>query len=556
MAAPSRPWLQQIVSATLRRWRSRWISQRARLAKRIGGAEAAGRVLRIGIETLPQDAQLWNDLAAVQIELLDVAGAEHSIRRAMDLDPQLAQAHCNLGIVLAERGDEQGALRYFEQAIRLDPSLDAVRVNRALLLSKMQMVELALDAWNGVLLRTPKNGRAHAEKAALLFRMGRFSEARVSLERARILGASEADVSLYESLIEAEAGDPEVAVRGIETLRGRFEDAEIDWNLAHVRLSSGDFERGWPLYEARLRKSSDSPRRAYRFGEWQGEPVRPGELLVMAEQGLGDEIMFASCYPDLIRRAPGCVIECDPRLETLIRRSFPGASIAGVPRGNDRTWLAAHPQLRLQVHAGSLPRFFRDRRERFPRHDGYLRPDPERVQAWRNRLEALGGKAKVGIAWNGGLAHTRRALRCVPPEQFAPLLRDPTLTFVSLQYDDQGAVAARLHELSGARISVFEESFASLDENAALTRALDVVVTVCSSVAHMSGAVGVPTWVLTPKAAEWRYQRGGDSMPWYPAVRLFRQDQGESWDEVVARVAEALADVSRKGIGTQKGETS
>ena len=533
--------LWRALAETARRWRASWTSDRARRAKRRKGAAEAARVLQLGLEALPGDAQLWNDLAVLQIELRDLASAERSVRRALQINSDLPQAHCNLGIVLAERADDEPALRCLDRALQLDPQLDVAHQNRAMLLSRMQHVEAALAAWDDILQRDPGHAHAYAVKAALLLRSGRYAEAGQHLDRAESLGSRTPAIALYRALIEAAIGDPQRAANAITALRGKMEDAELDWDLAHIYLSRGEFQKGWPLYEARLRKSFDSPRRAYGFPEWQGESLAPGALLVMAEQGLGDEIMFASCYRDVIERAPGCVIECDPRLESLFARSFPGARVVGAARGNDRLWLAEHRELRCQVHAGSLPRFFRTSAESFPRHCGYLRPDPQRVAAWRDRLAPLGGLLKVGIAWNGGLAHTRRSSRCVPLPQLAPLLRGSPHAFISLQHDDDGSEVARLSEMSGTAVHAFGAALRDLDENASLLRALDVVITVCSSVAHMSGAVGVATWVMTPRIPEWRYLRTGTTLPWYPGVRLFRQQEEGAWQPVVSSISAQLA---------------
>ena len=532
--------VRSAVASVVRRWEIRRIVEHARRVKALDGAQAAARVLSRGLESHPHDARLWNDLSALQIQQQQFAEAEYSARCALELRPDLAEAHSNLGIVRAQRGEEDSALGSFRRALQLDPALTAARENQAALLSRLQRVDDAIAAWDELLRIDPSHAMAYAGKGALLLRAGWIGEARDQLERAKALGLHAPHVTLHLALVEAAAGDAAAAERIIESLRGQSEDAEIDWNLALIRLSRGDFAAGWPLYEARLRKSFESPRRAYPFPEWSGESLASGELLVMAEQGLGDEIMFASCYPDLLERAPRCVIECDPRLAGLFARSFPGASVFGAPRDNDGRWLNGYPEVRRQIHAGSLPRLFRTGADRFPRRAGYLRPDDRRVEAWRGRLSALGETLKAGISWSGGLPHTRRELRRVPLAELAPLLRDPRYLFVSLQYDDDGSGAAQLSALSGAIVHVFPEALGNPDEMAALMRALDLVITVCSSAAHLGGSIGAPTWVVAPSVPEWRYLRTGETLPWYPSVRLFRQQRNGEWSPVIANVAAAL----------------
>ena len=527
-------------TSAFRRRSARRVLKRARRAKVRGGASAAARALMHGVESLPHSPELWNALSVAQIEEEDFMAAERSARRALELDPVSAEAHNNHGVVQVQTGQEHLALASFERALELDPRFVAALRNRAGLLSQLQRVDAAIGAWDGVLRVDSGYAVAYAGKGALMVRAGRFQEARENLERALALGSRDPSVALHLALIEAAVGDSSIAERMIAALRGQFDDAEIDWELALIHLSQGFFATGWPLYEARLRKSFESPRRGYPFPEWQGERLGPGELLVMAEQGLGDEIMFASCYADALARAPRCVVECDPRLAGLLARSFPGASVVGQARGNDGRWLKDYPGLRKQIHAGSLPRLFRSGVERFPRHSGYLRPDPQRVEVCRRRLVEPGMRLKVGLAWNGGIAHTRRELRCVPLAELARLMRGTAHQYVSLQHDDDGTDARRLAELAGTPVRVISDVLANIDEMAAALCGLDVVITVCSSVAHLSGAVGVRTWVLTPAVAEWRYLKTGTGLPWYPSVRLFRQPQPGAWCPVIESVAAEL----------------
>jgi len=546
--------LRRTIGSAARRWATRRILARARRAKARDGPQAAARVLQSGIGRFPRAGELWNNLAALQIEQADYAAAQRSARTALACAPELPQAHCNLGIAVAQRGLEAAALECFGRAIELDPGFVAARENQAALLTKLQRVEAAIAAWEAVLRMEPDHARAHAGRGVLLLRTGDLAEARACLDRALVLGLDEPEVRLHRALVEAASGDSLAAQRAMESLRGRIEDAELDWSLAVIKLSQGDFGGGWPLYEARLGRSFESPRRAYPFPEWTGEPVGPGALLVMAEQGLGDEIMFASCYSDALERAPRCVIECDPRLERLFARSFPGASVVGAARDNDRSWLTRHPELRCQVHAGSLPRWFRADAARFPRHAGYLRPDGARVAHWRGRLAGYGEGLKVGIAWKGGLVHTRRSLRCVPLPELAALLRGSGRVFVSLQHDDDGTEAAQLSKLSGATVRAYPEALVDLDEAAALTCALDVVVTACSSVVHLSGALGVATFVLTPRVAEWRYLRSGDALPWYTGARLLRQQRDGEWAPVIADASVMVQALERgRGWGAPVG---
>src|SRR5262249_46133410 len=190
-----------------------------------------------------------------------------------------------------------------------------------------------------------------------------------------------------------------------------------------------------------------------------------------------------------------------------------------------------------EVQAGSLPGVFRRSESAFPRHSGYLRADATRIAAWRQRLEELGGGVKVGLSWRGGSAKTRTRLRTIPIAQLAPLLGVEGCTFVSLQYGPCEAEIRDAVETLGVAIHHFPEVIPDYDETAALVSALDIVVTVCTSIVHLSGALDRQVWVLVPSVPEWRYCFRDETLPWYPSARLFRQAPGESWERTIAQIA-------------------
>jgi hypothetical protein len=256
---------------------------------------------------------------------------------------------------------------------------------------------------------------------------------------------------------------------------------------------------------------------------------------VYGEQGLGDELMFASCMPDLIEAAGRVVIECDPRLAPLFRRSFPRATVYGAPRTWEHEWLAGAGAIDLQVAAGSLPGRFRRRLADFPDRHSYLRADEARVRVYRERLAALGPGPKIGIAWRGGLMRTRQNVRSVPVELLGTLHVRRDLRLVSLQHGAADAELAQIASSGAGPIEHWPEVLSDPDETAALMTALDVVVTVCSSVVHLGGALGVRVVALVPSSPEWRYRRTGERMPWYPSVELLRQVRAGDWEPVLGK---------------------
>ncbi|MCZ7565281.1 MAG: hypothetical protein M5U08_17110 [Burkholderiales bacterium] len=271
---------------------------------------------------------------------------------------------------------------------------------------------------------------------------------------------------------------------------------------------------------------------------WQGEDLADRGILVQPEQGVGDEILFASCLPDLIERAGRCVIQCDARLVSLYRHSFPRATVLGSAESPADDMSRA--RLDYHVPIASLPMYLRGTRAEFPRRESYLAGSVRRVAAWRRRLAGLGEGPWVGLSWRGGTARSRGPARSVPLAMLARALHASGVRWVSLQHDCTEAELAEIRQAHGVLIHRLPEALTDLAETAALMGALDLVITIDNTVAQLAGATGRATWAMLPFVPEWRYGVSGDSMPWYPAARLFRQSAPGAWGPVLEAVARAL----------------
>jgi hypothetical protein len=313
-------------------------------------------------------------------------------------------------------------------------------------------------------------------------------------------------------------------------------------NRANLWLLLGNYERGWPEYEWRTR--IDELAAAYQrfpMPRWDGSSLAGRTLLVHAEQGLGDEIMYASCLPEVIAQARHCVIECDDKLVSIFARSFPQATVRATAAGDTSEWLKHVPQVDVQIPAGSLPLHLRRKAADFPRERAYLKPDPARVARWSAKLAKLGPGLKIGLSWRGGVPMTGTILRSIPLERLLPLLRLEGVRFVSLQYGNAHNELDRLARRNGISIPHWPEAIDDYEETAALICALDLTLSVCTAVVHLGGALGRPVWTLAPLRPEARYGASGDTMPWYASVRMFRQPAFNEWDRVITAVAQELS---------------
>lgn len=323
-----------------------------------------------------------------------------------------------------------------------------------------------------------------------------------------------------------------------ETIVRAPQHAHAHAGLALSLLGAGEFARGWEEYEWRLRAPDAAAARQFPFPAWQGEPLAGRTLLVRSEQGVGDEILFASCLPDLIAASGRCVVECSRRLAPLFRRSFPQATVFERDLAAGPVWTAL-PPIDLQVMAGSVPRFLRRRLEDFPGQP-FLRPDPARASWWRPRLGATRGERLIGLAWSGGLPGTLRAARSLQLDELAPLVATRGARFVSLELLDRSEEIAAFRGRHGLEIASFKGLAVELDELAAVVSALDLVITVPTAVAHVAGAIGTSAWVIVPRVATWRYLWAGERMPWYSSIRMLRRRADQDIGSFVALVGAEL----------------
>ena len=293
--------------------------------------------------------------------------------------------------------------------------------------------------------------------------------------------------------------------------------------LGMSSLALNDWGVGWDGFEATLGGKFRKENQYADEGRWNGEKGK--SIVVYGEQGLGDEIMYASCVPDALNDCE-VILECDKRLEGLFRRSFPKAHVYGTRRQDVCPWIEKH-QIDARCAIAGLPKFYRRTEESFP-GTPYLTPDPERVVQWKALLDSLSNRPKIGIAWSGGSKHNQPQARAIGLEAFRPLM-ELNADFISLQYKDPTEEIQK----TGLPVKHWKRATEGddYDETAALVANLDLVIGVHTSVQHLAGALGVPGLILVPNRTLWAY---ANKFPWYKSARLFRQ-QG-TWAETMKKV--------------------
>jgi len=457
--------------------------------------------------------------------------------RALTLKPDCAEACDNLGNVLQDQGKVDDAVPWHQRAVALKPNYAAGHGNLGNALQKQGQLDAAVACYERSLALKPDNADVIYNLGSALHARENLQEARACYERALTLKPDYAKASHNLGCLLYALGDVDQALaRHQEAFALQADYASARFSASLAQLCKGDFAAGWHNYDSRWQtKEHDTPMRAYPQPLWSGEKLASGRLLIWGEQGIGDEIMFAGLIPDVIRTGNRCILDCDVRLKPLFARSFAGIEVVCGHRPDHDSEL----DFTAHLPSGSLPGLFRATEAAFAATASpYLIADP----AVRERFRAAyaGGRRLVGLAWYTKNPKTGRS-RSIDLSSFAPLFARPDIRWVSLQYGDHPALDEQA-AAAGASILIDRSvnQFSDLDVFAAQVAAMDMVLTIDNSTAHLVGALGVPTWLLLPFAPDWRWLHKREDSPWYPALRIFRQPKLGDWQSVLQRVQRAL----------------
>jgi len=458
-----------------------------RLAYMLGLREVAEKLFAHFLVRFPGHVEGTNNLACALRDQERFEEAVELLRPAIYAEPTSALLWNTLGTVLNEQGEIEQSITFYDEALRLDPDFAKCRYNRA-------------------------NARLCVGDAA---------------------GAlADVEQALPGAVLESEISMMKLA-------------------RASIRLCSGQVGEGWDGYEERLEPTfSDVTHFAIERPRWRpGDDIRGASLAVVGEQGLGDEVMFANVLPD-VAEALGedgrLTIVVERRLVRLFQRSFPKATVG------------AHATFKIDAHVlrgapfvedweaidrwapiASLLTEYRRSVDVFPNRPRFLAADPARVGYWRDQLDGLGGQPKIGVLWKSLKLDAARRRYFSPFEQWKPVLERPGTTFVNLQYGDCAAELAEAHAMgieiwNPPGIDLKED----LDDVAALTCALDLIIGPANATTNIAAACGAPVWLISTPGAWPRL--GTDRYPWYPQVKVFTPEAFNRWDPVMAEVAGAL----------------
>jgi len=499
---------------------------------------------RKAISVAPDNVMATYNLATLLQDHGDAAEAENLYRKIIQLQPRHAEAHYNLAILLINQNRVQDAFALLETAIEIKPDFPQAWYNRGKLLEAGQHYQEAADSFLQALRQRPDFLEAYINYSNMLFEQGRFDEALRYARTAVEVGVDSADAHNNLGILlrmQNRYDEAEASLR--KALDCQPDHADAHWNLSLVLLARCDLANGWQEYEWGMRAGTRDAANP-DLPLWDGR-IRNGQrVLILREQGVGDEVLFVSCLPELLESGLDCVLESDARLVPLFSRSFPRANVIARKTAGEtmNAFLDRAGAVDAQIAEGSLPRYFRCDSNDFPKRRSYLCADSRQIEEWKKRYGRYGNDLKVGISWRGGSKAVMRLQRSIGLLSWSGLLSNPGATFIDLQYGDTSVEREAFHSQTGLVLHHFDEvdPLQDLDGFAAQVAALDLVISIDNSTVHLSGALGVPTWVLLPYVADCRwFLERGDS-PWYQSVRLIRQQSHAQWGEVFEVVTRML----------------
>ena len=482
----------------------------ANALRRGGRLRADETILGALVVAAPRSWEPWHNLGQTLKDLERYDEAAAAMRRAVMLEPDFGPNHGVLGEILHHQGRLHSAERSLRRAIDLgcanDHTVWTVLGNNQRMLGNLdealEMITRSLTLCGG----TPA---AHSNLGVVLMQMGRLDEA---IEHFEVAIAGEPDNNQYHGY------------------------------LGYALLAAGRIDAAIEPWDRAIQGGLRGTERAVDVPRWTPAD-RDARVMVYREQGVGDEIMLASVYPDLIDAAREVVIECDTRLVPLFARSFPTAEVRAQTHDIYRRE-TVHDYDRA-IATGSLFGDFRRELRAFPDRRSFLVADPERVTAWRGRLAEIGPGPYVGISWRSKIRTAERRLEYTRLEEWQEILSTPGATFVNLQYDDCTSELLDAERQFGVRIHRWDwlDLMDDFDEVAALATALDLVVAPFNAVSMLSGALGVRTFAMS-RQYTWA-TLGADRLPWLPAVEVGLRAPDEGWDRMLTRAAHHVAEVAQ-----------
>jgi tetratricopeptide (TPR) repeat protein len=550
--------LTDAYGAEVQRHKSNIALKRGIRAWRKGDIPGAGQWALKAIEIDEESSKAHHVLGMALERMGHLHKALVTYERAFQLDPEDPELLINLGLIAWNLKQNEGAAKMFALYIDACPNSPLGYNNMGSVMCDLGHPDVGIETLRDAINRMPQEPILWNSLATVLAEEGRADESLVFYNEAVRLDPGFARVYHNLGYAYQHLGQLEAALENYDQALARVIDPAEKLETRHSRsiclIGAGKLEEGFREYEIR-----NSERfRAYvhhliKAPRWNGEPLEGLKLLLVGEQGLGDEFMFATILPDILRElGPDgkLQIAVDPRLVPLFQRSFPDAQVGSYddrtlidPNGNQALRLvpfaADGNEPDMWAPMGSALQYYRKTLSDFP-HQPFLVPDAARVAQFREKLAGLPGK-KIGICWRSMMLGAKRAKYFSPIDGWGPLLQTPGVSFVNLQYGDSAGEIARAQEQFGVTIHQMEglDLRDDIDGAAALCGALDLVLSAPTAAAATAASIGTEVWFLT--AGRTWPQLGTDEYPWYANTRVLSPEKFADWPALMAQAASELA---------------
>ena len=491
--------------------------------------DEAVMAFRRTLELEPDDPATYSHLAVTLEGIGQLEEALCAHEKALELEPDQADHYGNIAGILCKLKRHSEISPFVERALQLQPGHEIALLSRIDALLTARKLDEALASAEELLAANPQSLQGHTWRSKILAFMGQP-------ERALQLSAASRGIALDNPTTHVNHGwilaslnrVREAIVCYDKAIKLKPDHTDARFNRASALLTLGHFDEGWLEYEYRNLVQETPSARKYPMSLWWGkEPIKDQRLFLYYEQGLGDTIQFSRYALLAAEQGAKVVLSVHDPLRRLFKDFDPRILVIGQKEEPS--------EFDLHCPLLSLPLAFGTKLETIPTWpEGYLKAPAEEVAAWAQRLPA--GRRRIGLAWSGSSLHYNDSLRSISLAKLTPLFQSGDV-WVSLQKDPRDRDRPAL-EASGILDPTAE--LGDFADTAALMSALDLVITVDTSVAHLAGALGKPVWVMLPFAPDFRWLLRREDSPWYPSMRLFRQQRSGDWDGVIAKISQAL----------------
>ena len=513
--------------------------------KEQGKLEESVQAHHKAIEIQPDHAEAHYNLGDTYQKQGKLEESIQAYYKAIEIQPNYTEAYNNLGIALKEQGELELAIQAYHKAIEIQPNYVEVYNNLGIALKGQGELELTIQAYHKAIEIQPNYAEVH-------YNLGNAYQEQKKLELATQVYHKAIEIQpnyaeAHNNLGNAyqEQGELELAIQAYhKAIEIQDDFAEAHNNLGQILLLLGYFRQGWEEYEWRWQcRNFSIGQRNFPQPLWNGSNLQGKSILVWAEQGIGDEIMFANLLDSLKKISSHIIVECEIRLVAFFQRSFPETQF--VPRENPPNSRLLNSNIDYQVPIGSLGQWLRPDEDSFKQNrQSYLTTCTDKSEQIKKRYQSLAADSiLIGISWKSTGAKQKQTLsKSTTLKDWTSILSQQGCCFINLQYGDIEPELEQFQEETGLKIYCDQEidALQNLDDFATQVSALDLVVSTSNTTAHIAGALGKRVWTLLPYMPNWRWMLNRNDTLWYPHMRLFRQNTIGDWRDVFQRVTLAL----------------